>query len=78
LIPARQHAWRGLLSNDPIDALQAWNDRGEEVMGSNAHEHSDADRAAFWARGRALAGDVQEQLGPGYDVVCQVPKQLSL
>jgi hypothetical protein len=46
-------------------------------MGSNAHQHSDADRAAFWARGHELAAEVQQQLGPGYDVVCQTPEHMS-
>jgi hypothetical protein len=47
-------------------------------MGNNAHQHSDADRAAFWARGDELAAKVQQQLGPGYDVVCRTPQRLSL
>jgi hypothetical protein len=67
-----------LLSDDLIDALQAWNDRGGEVMGRNAHQHSDADRAAFWVRGQELAAEVQRQLGPEYDVACKTPKRLSL
>jgi hypothetical protein len=69
----RHRAWRGLLSDALIDALQAWNDRGEEVMGSNAHEHTDQERAEFWAEGRDLAVQVQEQLGPGFEVTCRTP-----
>ena len=76
--PDSRGAWRGLLSDELIDALQAWNDRGAEVMGSNAHQHPDADRAAFWARGHELAAEVQQQLGPGYDVVCHTPEHMSL
>jgi hypothetical protein len=76
--PDPHRAWRGLLSDDLIDTLQAWNDRGAEVMGGNHHKHSDADRAAFWACGQELAAEVQRQLGPGYDVVCRTPKHLSL
>ena len=33
----RHAAWRGLLSDELIDALQAWNDYGEEVMGIDGH-----------------------------------------
>ena len=70
----RHAAWRGLLSDELIDALQAWNDRGEEVMGMNGHGHSDEERVAFWARGRELATLVQQQLGSDYEVVCRTPK----
>jgi hypothetical protein len=75
--PDRHQAWRGKLSDDLIDALQAWNARGEEVMGGTHHLYSDADRAAFWARGRDLAGEVQQQLGPGYEVDCRAPTRYS-
>lgn len=67
-------AWRGKLSDDLIDALQAWNDRGEEVQGVNAHEYTDEERIEFWARGRGLAARVQDQLGPEYEVVCRTPE----
>ena len=73
--PKDRHAtWRGLLSDELIDALQAWNDYGEEVMGIDGHRHSHAERVAFWARGRELAILVQQQLGPDYEVVCRTPK----
>jgi hypothetical protein len=72
--PDRHRGWRGLLSDDLIAALQAWNDHGEEVMGTHAHEHTDEERAEFWARGRDLAAQAQEQLGPGYQVACRSPK----
>ena len=55
----RHRAWRGLLSDALIDTLQTWNDRGEEVMGSNADQHTDQERAEFWAQGRDLAAQVQ-------------------
>lgn len=71
--PPRDRAWRGLLSDDLIDALQAWNDRGEEVMGSNADQHTDQERVKFWARGRDLAAQVQAQLGRDYEVACRTP-----
>jgi hypothetical protein len=51
----RHAAWRGLLSDELIDALQAWNDRRDEVMGIDGHHHSDEERVAFWARSRELA-----------------------
>jgi hypothetical protein len=70
----RHRGWRGLLSDDLIDALQVWNARGEEVMGTDAHEHTNDDRAEFWARGQELAERVQLQLGPDYEVACRSPK----
>lgn len=69
----RHRAWRGLLSDELIDELQAWNDRGEQVMGIDGEEHTDQERVAFWARGRELAARVQQQLGPEYEVVCSTP-----
>ncbi|MDQ6806804.1 MAG: hypothetical protein M3065_18005 [Actinomycetota bacterium] len=51
-----------------------WNDRGEEVMGTDAHEHTNDDRAEFWARGQELAERVQLQPGPDYEVACRTPK----
>jgi hypothetical protein len=69
----RHRAWRGLLSDDLIDALQAWNDDGDLFMGRRAHEHTDEDRFAFWARGRELAARVQAQLGSEYEVRCGTP-----
>jgi hypothetical protein len=69
----RRRAWRGLLSDHLIDALQVWNDDGDLVMGRHAHEHTDEDRIAFWARGRELAAQVQEQLGTEYEVLCRTP-----
>lgn len=69
----RHRAWRGLLSDHLIDALQAWNDDGDLVMGRRAHEHTDEDRIAFWARGRELATQVQQQLGSEYEVLCRTP-----
>ena len=69
----RPQAWRRLLSDDLIDALQVWNDRGEEVMGSNAHQHTPQERVKFWAQGRDLAAQVQEQLGADYEVACRTP-----
>lgn len=69
----RHRAWRGVLSDDLINRLQTWNDRGEDVMGSNAHQHTDQERVAFWAQGRALATQAQEQLGPDYQVSCRTP-----
>lgn len=65
----RRRAWRGLLLDDLLDALQAWNDQGDLVMGRSAHQYTDEDRAAFWARGRELAEEVQRQLGPDYEVL---------
>jgi hypothetical protein len=62
-----------LLSDDLIDALQAWNDRGEEVMGSTAHQHTDQERVEFWAQGQELAAQVQQQLGPKFEVACRTP-----
>jgi hypothetical protein len=69
----RHRAWRGVLSDDLINRLQTWNDRGEDVMGSNAHQHTDQERVAFWAQGRALATQAQEQLGPDNEVSCRTP-----
>ena len=69
----RHRAWRGPLSDHLIDALQAWNDDGDLIMGTRAHEHTDEDRIAFWARGRELAVQVQEQLGNKYEVLCKTP-----
>ena len=62
-----------MLSDALIDTLQTWNDRGEEVMCSNAHQHTGQERAEFWAQGRDLAAQVQEQLGPSYEVACRTP-----
>ena len=59
-----RRAWRGLLSDHLLDALQLWNDQGDLVMGRRAHQHTDEDRAAFWARARELAEEAQRQLGP--------------
>jgi hypothetical protein len=73
--PSDPHqAWRGLLSDDLIDALQAWNDRGEEVMGIDGHKHTDEERVEFWVRGRELAAQTQQQLGTDYEVHCCTPK----
>lgn len=69
----RHRAWRGLLTDHLIDALQVWNDDGDLVMGRGAHEHTDEDRIAFWTRGRRLAEQVQEELGSEYEVVCRTP-----
>ena len=69
----RHRAWRGLLSDDLIEALQAWNDRGDEFMGRQAHEHSDLERAEFWADGERLGQRTQEQLGSRYEVICRTP-----
>ena len=70
----RHRTWRGRVSDELIDALQTWNDRGEEVMGINGHRHTDEERVEFWARGRELAAQAQEQLGADYEVVCRTPK----
>lgn len=70
----RHRAWRGLLSDDLIDALQAWNDRGEEVMGTHGHEHTNDERAEFWARGQELGVRAQQQLGPDYEVIWRTPE----
>lgn len=72
-LPDRRRAWRGQLSDDLIDALQAWNDRGEEVLGSDAHTHTDAERDAFYARGHELAVVTQQELGASYEVICPMP-----
>lgn len=72
--PDRHRAWRGLLSDDLIDALQAWNDRGEEVMGTHGHEHTNDERAEFWARGQELGVRAQQQLGPDYEVIWRTPE----
>lgn len=69
----RHRAWRGLLSDHLIEALQAWNDDGDLFMGRRAHEHNHEDRIAFWARGSELAAQVQEQLGSEYEVGCRTP-----
>jgi hypothetical protein len=69
----RHQAWRGLLSDDLISALQAWNDHGEAVMGSTAHQHTQEERVKFWTQGRELAAQVQEQLGLNYEVACRTP-----
>jgi hypothetical protein len=74
----RHRAWRGLLSDDLIEALQTWNDRGDELMGRQAHKHSDRERAGFWADGQILTERTQQQLGSGYEVVCQTPETFSL
>jgi hypothetical protein len=74
----RHWAWRGLLSHDLIDALQAWNHHGAEVWGVHAHKHTDDERAEFWGSGRTLAAQVQEQLGSGYDVVYRIPERFSI
>jgi hypothetical protein len=66
----RHQAWRGLLSDELIDELQAWNDHGDIVMGRNAHRRTEEERVAFWARGRQLAERVQQQLGHDYEVIC--------
>lgn len=69
----RHHAWHGVLTDELIDAIQAWNDDGDRVMGRGAHEHADEDRITFWARGRELADHVQQQLGNEYEVHCRTP-----
>jgi hypothetical protein len=72
--PSDRHAaWRGLLSDSLIDRLQTWNDDGDLFMGRYAHKHDDQERIAFWARGRDLAKEVQEQLGDSYEVRCAAP-----
>ena len=70
----RGTAWRDLLGDELLGALLAWNGRGEEVMGVDAHRYSDNDRAAFWQRGHELADEVQRQLGPEYEVICRAPR----
>jgi len=65
----RNRGWQGLLSDQLLGALQAWNDDGDLVMGRRAHEHTDEDRVAFWALGRELAEEVQRQLGADYEVL---------
>jgi hypothetical protein len=65
----RHRAWRGPLSDDLIEALQAWNDRGEEVRGTQAHKYTDDERAEFWVQGRMLAARTQDELGSDYQVV---------
>ena len=42
-------------------------------MGSNAHQHTPQERVKFWAQGRDLAAQVQEQLGADYEVACRTP-----
>lgn len=69
----RHRAWRGLITDRLLDTLQAWNDDGDLVMGRGAHEHTDEERITFWARGRELADEVQQQLGPDYEVRCRTP-----
>lgn len=69
----RHRAWRGLLSDDLIDALQAWNDRGDLFMGRQAHQHTDQERADYWAVGERLAKQAQQELGTDYDVSCRTP-----
>lgn len=69
----RHRAWRGPLTGELIECLSAWNDEGDIFMGRHAHEHTDEERIAFWARGRDLAERVQEQLGDGYEVSCRTP-----
>ena len=41
--------WRGRLTDELIDRLQAWNDDGGVFMGRHAHRHGDEKRIAFWA-----------------------------
>ncbi len=73
-VPVDRHrAWRGRLTDRLIDALQAWNDDGDLVLGRGAHEHTEQDRIEYWARGRELADEVQQQLGSDYEVICRVP-----
>jgi hypothetical protein len=72
--PPPSPAWSNLLRAELLDALQTWNDRGEEVLGVYAHRYSDHDRAAFWQRGHELADEVQHQLGPEYEVICHGPR----
>lgn len=74
----RHRAWRGLLTDELIDALQTWNDHGDEFMGRRAHLHSDDERAGYWADGQQLAQQVQEQLGPTYEVSCRMPTTFGL
>jgi hypothetical protein len=69
----RHRPWRGRLSDDLIDRLQTWNDDGDVFMGRHAHQHTDADRTAFWRRGQELAEQVQAQLGHEYEVLCRTP-----
>lgn len=73
----RHQAWRGVLSDDLIDALQAWNDRGAEVWGVRGHEHTDEERAEFWDQGSLLAAQTQQQLGSDYEVVCRIPNSFA-
>jgi hypothetical protein len=72
----RYRAWRGRLTDELIDCLQAWNDDGDTFMGRHAHQHSDAERIAFWGRGRDLAEQAQQQLGDEYEVHCRTPPGL--
>jgi hypothetical protein len=74
----RHRAWRGLLSDDLIEALQVWNDLGDEYLGRQAHRHSDQERESFWAQGQLLAEQAQQQLGPDYEVVCRTPESFGL
>ena len=46
------------------------------VEGLNCELYPDALREIA-TRGHELAAEVQQQLGPGYDVVCQTPEHMS-
>lgn len=67
LPPSRPRAWADRLSGDLLDALEAWNRHGDTLYSGT--EATQADRAAFWRQAADLAERVQDQLGPGYEVL---------
>ncbi len=72
---ARGPRLRDMLSVELRDALKEWNVAGETVdrHGGRDADGGEAARAAFWARGAALAERTQDELGDGFEVLYQTP-----
>ena len=78
--PARPGRWEAGRPSTPrpradrlpetlLDALEAWNRDGESL--GRAAPATDAQWTAFWERAADLAEQVQDQLGPDYEVLHQ-------
>jgi hypothetical protein len=63
--------WREIgITDDLLDKLQAWNDWGDHVLGSLRRAPKEEEVGRFWAAGHELAAEVQERIGPEYEVIC--------
>lgn len=68
----RPRPWSDRLSTDLLDALQEWNDAGEAIIGRGGST-AGPELDAFWTRAGELAERTQQELGPGYEVLCMTP-----